>query len=204
MGVDENGIKKETPEKEKVGFIGLGAMGQPMSRRLLEAGYKVVAYDLRPEAVTAAVSKGGGACFFGRRGCREMPEGYYHRSQFGSRGPGDLRTSGPPEGLKTGDILMEMTSAYPSTIRVHQALTLPAHSRRRPRGSGPPVDPWAASPTGEQETGARRRRTRPPDRRRLRVPVGGGAAPPRSPPPSAAATVMIPAAEELRCRCAIG
>jgi 6-phosphogluconate dehydrogenase (decarboxylating) len=65
----------------KIGFIGLGAMGQPMSRRLLEAGFRVVAYDLRPEAVEALVQKGGEGCFFGQRSCGEMPEGH-HRSEL--------------------------------------------------------------------------------------------------------------------------
>ena len=34
-----------------IGFIGLGNMGAPMARRLLEAGHKVVVYDTRQEAI---------------------------------------------------------------------------------------------------------------------------------------------------------
>ena len=34
-----------------IGFIGLGNMGAPMVRRLLEAGHKVVVYDTRQEAI---------------------------------------------------------------------------------------------------------------------------------------------------------
>ena len=34
-----------------IGFIGLGNMGQPMARRLLEAGHKLVIYDTRNDAV---------------------------------------------------------------------------------------------------------------------------------------------------------
>ena len=37
--------------KGTLGFIGIGMMGLPMSGRLVEAGYDVVAYDIRPEAV---------------------------------------------------------------------------------------------------------------------------------------------------------
>ncbi|MCX5917671.1 MAG: NAD(P)-binding domain-containing protein, partial [Deltaproteobacteria bacterium] len=44
--------------KEKVGFIGLGAMGIPMSQRLLEAGYPLAVYDVRKEAIEAIVKKG--------------------------------------------------------------------------------------------------------------------------------------------------
>jgi 3-hydroxyisobutyrate dehydrogenase-like beta-hydroxyacid dehydrogenase len=35
----------------EIGFIGLGRMGFPMARRLIEAGHRLVAYDTRPEAV---------------------------------------------------------------------------------------------------------------------------------------------------------
>lgn len=44
-----------------VGFVGLGNMGLPMCRRLLAAGYRVVAYDLRPESLQAAVDCGAAA-----------------------------------------------------------------------------------------------------------------------------------------------
>jgi 2-hydroxy-3-oxopropionate reductase len=44
--------------KPKIGFIGLGIMGRHMGAHLLEAGYELVAYDIRPEAVDEAVSKG--------------------------------------------------------------------------------------------------------------------------------------------------
>jgi len=35
----------------EIGFIGLGNMGQPMARRLIEAGHKLVVYDTRNDAV---------------------------------------------------------------------------------------------------------------------------------------------------------
>lgn len=34
-----------TPEKDKLGFIGVGYMGRPIAQRLLEAGFQVTAYD---------------------------------------------------------------------------------------------------------------------------------------------------------------
>ena len=114
---------KEIPGKEKIGFIGLGAMGQPMSRRLLEAGYPVVACDLRTEAVKAAVQKGAepasSAAEVAEK-CRKVitivpNSDAVDQVVFGPRGL--------LEGLKAGDVLLEMTSAYPpSTLRVHQAL----------------------------------------------------------------------------------
>ncbi len=42
----------------RLGFIGLGHMGLPMARRLVEAGHDVVVYDTRSESVHAAVEFG--------------------------------------------------------------------------------------------------------------------------------------------------
>jgi 3-hydroxyisobutyrate dehydrogenase-like beta-hydroxyacid dehydrogenase len=41
-----------------IGFIGLGNMGAPMARRLIEAGHKLVIYDIRNDAVAALVALG--------------------------------------------------------------------------------------------------------------------------------------------------
>lgn len=110
--------------KEKVGFIGLGAMGVPMSQRLLEAGYPLAVYDVRKEAIEAIVKKGAQ----GTASPKEVGE------QCGKVitivpnsdaveqvvfGPGGLL-----EGMKAGSVLMDMTSAYPpSTLKVNQALS---------------------------------------------------------------------------------
>jgi 2-hydroxy-3-oxopropionate reductase len=48
--------------KRTVGFIGLGIMGRPMAKRLLDAGYPLVVYDIVPagvEEVTEAGAKAG-------------------------------------------------------------------------------------------------------------------------------------------------
>ena len=44
-----------------IGFIGLGRMGFPMARRLIEAGHTLVAYDTRREAVDRLVALGAKA-----------------------------------------------------------------------------------------------------------------------------------------------
>ena len=38
----------------EIGFIGLGNMGGPMSRRLVEAGHKLTVFDTRKEAMEQA------------------------------------------------------------------------------------------------------------------------------------------------------
>ena len=34
-----------TPDHRKLGFIGIGSMGRPIARRLLESGYNLTAYN---------------------------------------------------------------------------------------------------------------------------------------------------------------
>ena len=43
---------------KKIGFIGLGIMGKPMSKNLLKAGYPLVVYDIVAAAVDEAVKAG--------------------------------------------------------------------------------------------------------------------------------------------------
>ncbi|EGD4400779.1 tartronate semialdehyde reductase [Escherichia marmotae] len=42
----------------KVGFIGLGIMGKPMSKNLLKAGYSLVVSDRNPEAIADVITAG--------------------------------------------------------------------------------------------------------------------------------------------------
>jgi len=48
-----------SPERARVAFIGLGNMGTPMSRRLIEAGYSVVGFDLAEDARAHLFEAGG-------------------------------------------------------------------------------------------------------------------------------------------------
>ena len=42
----------------KVGFIGLGIMGKPMSKNLLKAGYSLVVADRNPESIAEVIAAG--------------------------------------------------------------------------------------------------------------------------------------------------
>ena len=46
----------------RLGFVGLGAVGGPMARRLLEAGHNLSVYDVAPAAVEALAEAGAEAC----------------------------------------------------------------------------------------------------------------------------------------------
>ncbi len=45
-----------------IGFVGLGAMGLPMAKRLLDAGYRVRGFDVSDAALSRLVQAGGTAC----------------------------------------------------------------------------------------------------------------------------------------------
>lgn len=46
---------------KRLGFIGVGTMGTPMVTNLLKAGFSVLAYDVRPEALAEARRRGAAA-----------------------------------------------------------------------------------------------------------------------------------------------
>ena len=49
------------PERETIGYIGLGNMGMPMARNLVRAGYPVVVHDIDPARVETLVGEGAAA-----------------------------------------------------------------------------------------------------------------------------------------------
>ena len=45
---------------EALGFVGVGKMGGPMAKRLIEAGHRLSVYDIREEAMAPLVARGAG------------------------------------------------------------------------------------------------------------------------------------------------
>jgi 3-hydroxyisobutyrate dehydrogenase-like beta-hydroxyacid dehydrogenase len=52
-------MKPITQENARLGFVGIGYMGQPIARRLLESGFKLTAYD-RDESKSEELIRYGG------------------------------------------------------------------------------------------------------------------------------------------------
>jgi 3-hydroxyisobutyrate dehydrogenase-like beta-hydroxyacid dehydrogenase len=52
-------MKQITQEKDKLGFIGVGFMGRPIARRLLESGFKLTAYDRDRSKAEELIQFGG-------------------------------------------------------------------------------------------------------------------------------------------------
>ena len=50
---------------QKIGFIGIGIMGKSMAKKLLDAGYPLMAYDINKDAMEEIVAYGaekGSSC----------------------------------------------------------------------------------------------------------------------------------------------
>ena len=52
-------MKSITQENDKLGFIGIGYMGRPIARRLLESGFKLTAYDRNHSKSEELIQYGG-------------------------------------------------------------------------------------------------------------------------------------------------
>jgi 3-hydroxyisobutyrate dehydrogenase-like beta-hydroxyacid dehydrogenase len=99
-----------------IGFIGLGKMGAPMAGRLLAAGYRVAAHDLRQEAVALACRGGAEACDDPAEVAARadvvitmLPDARaVERVVYGQR---------LADALRAGQILVEMTSSAPGVTR---------------------------------------------------------------------------------------
>ncbi len=104
--------------KERIGFIGLGNMGAPMARRLVNAGYELVVSDAIPEAVErfAAGSKCERASSLAELGQRcpivitMLPNGYIVRDVL-------LGAGGVASGFAAGSIAVDMSSSSPVGTR---------------------------------------------------------------------------------------
>ncbi len=107
----------------KVGFIGVGTMGTPMTRRLVEAGYQVVAYDIDPQALQRARDLGAGT----RSSPKELAQ---HCNPIITMLPDSsiienvvLGEGGIIEGAQKDGVLIDMSTAYPmSTIMLSKQL----------------------------------------------------------------------------------
>ena len=102
---------------QRIGFVGIGLMGQQMSRRLLAAGFPVTVWNrtkARAEELLAPARPGGiRLAPGGDVGC-----GDHHGHRFGRLRGGDLRAAGGVlEGAHPGVTLIDMGSIAPETSR---------------------------------------------------------------------------------------
>jgi 3-hydroxyisobutyrate dehydrogenase-like beta-hydroxyacid dehydrogenase len=100
-----------------IGFIGLGAMGKPMSLNLIKKGFSLWVYDILPEKMKPLIAQGARACGSGREvaaNCSVVitilpapPD--VKAAVFGEKGL--------MEAMKPGSTLIEMSTIDPLTSR---------------------------------------------------------------------------------------
>ena len=110
-------------EKQRIGFIGLGLMGQHMATHLLNAGYPIVVYDIAPAAMERLVSKGAlAACC-----CRDVAQRSDVIISIVPDSPDvekvALGADGIIEGARAGQMYADMSTISPQmAIHVAEAL----------------------------------------------------------------------------------
>ncbi|RCX17521.1 tartronate semialdehyde reductase [Anaerobacterium chartisolvens] len=98
---------------KKIGFIGLGIMGKPMSKNLLKAGYSLVVYDINTDAMNEISALGAEKA--------ESPRDVAEKSEIIitmlPNSPHVKRAVLGPDGViygaKTGSVLVDMSSIAP-------------------------------------------------------------------------------------------
>ena len=108
-------MKTVTPENSTLGFVGVGYMGRPIARRLLESGFKLIAYDLER-------SKAEQLLPFGGRVAESVAELSANCNVVLSCLPSDeavLDIYSGPDGLignaRSGSLLIDMSTVDPET-----------------------------------------------------------------------------------------
>lgn len=97
----------------KIGFIGLGIMGKPMAKNLLKAGYSLVVYDIVKAAVDELTAAGAEQGSSPKDVAQKtdliitmLPNSPHVKEAV-------LGKNGVAEGIKTGTILVDMSSIAP-------------------------------------------------------------------------------------------
>jgi 2-hydroxy-3-oxopropionate reductase len=101
----------------KIGFIGLGIMGKPMSKNLLKAGYEVIALDINKKNLDEVVAAGAKAADSPRALAEQVPIVITMLPNSPQVRDVVLGEEGVIEGAKQGSILIDMSSIAPLVSR---------------------------------------------------------------------------------------
>ncbi|PYN45193.1 MAG: 3-hydroxyisobutyrate dehydrogenase [Candidatus Rokuibacteriota bacterium] len=101
----------------KIGFIGIGAMGQPMLANVLKKGHNVVAYDVVEAALDGAIKLGAARAASSAAAARDselvitiLPSSSHVESAY-------LGSGGVLEGIGAGRLCIDMSTIDPSVSR---------------------------------------------------------------------------------------
>jgi 2-hydroxy-3-oxopropionate reductase len=98
---------------EKIGFIGLGIMGNPMAKNLLKAGYSLTVYDIVPEKIDDVVAAGATAGSSSKDVAEKSEIVITMLPNSPEVKEAVLGADGVLDGAKPGTILVDMSSIAP-------------------------------------------------------------------------------------------
>jgi len=101
----------------RIGFIGIGSMGKPMSINLLRAGYELTVYDIRKEAMEAPVRSGAKAATSPKEVAQASDIVLTSLPTPEALEDVVLGADGVLEGARKGGILIDTSTVSPSTIK---------------------------------------------------------------------------------------
>jgi 2-hydroxy-3-oxopropionate reductase len=98
---------------EKIGFVGLGIMGNPMAKNLLKAGYSLTVYDIVSEKIEDVVTAGAAAGASSKEVAEKSEIVITMLPNSPEVKEAVLGADGVLDGAKAGTILVDMSSIAP-------------------------------------------------------------------------------------------
>ena len=99
---------------EQIGFVGLGIMGKPMARNLMNAGYELTVYDIVGEAVEELATEGARAASSSSEVAANTSKIITMLPDSADSERAILGPGGVLEGAKAGSVVIDMSSIAPS------------------------------------------------------------------------------------------
>ena len=100
---------------KNVGFVGLGIMGRPMAKNLLQAGYSVTVYDVVATSVEELATDGATPASSSREVAEQVPTTITMVPDSADSEAAILGPGGVLEGASSGSTVIDMSSIAPGT-----------------------------------------------------------------------------------------
>jgi len=107
----------EKNQKERIGFIGLGAMGKPMAKNLLRAGYRLTVYDLCTDPVNELKAEGARPAGSSAEAAENSDVVITILPECENVKQAMMGSNGVFEGARPQTVLIDMSSIAPHTSR---------------------------------------------------------------------------------------
>ena len=104
--------------KPVIGFVGTGAMGALMAQTLRKAGYPLVVYDLKDKAMEGLAKAGAEKTFSAKELASRSSVVITMLPASPDVEAAVLGPEGVIEGAKSGDIVIDMSSSYPTSTKM--------------------------------------------------------------------------------------